>query len=282
MGKNIRIFIVEDEDQSRLGLVDLIASLDPEAVVVGQAANGRQALSSIVHLRPDLVFTDIRMPMMDGLALIRAVRERISDHQIDFVITSAFTDFSYAKAAMSLGVREYLVKPVDAESIAAILRHVRQAKCQNGTVSVSSPVHMENPLSGHKQFNLANMEHSPDKGRELESKDDLHPLIRKALPIIAERYASALSLEEISNQLSITPEYFSYLFHRNMGINFSGYLKNFRVAMACQLFCDEHYKVYEVAEKVGYADTKYFCRVFRDVTGLTPTDYVRRYNLGNK
>ena len=80
MGKNIRIFIVEDEDQSRLGLVDLIASLDPEAVVVGQAANGRQALSSIVHLRPDLVFTDIRMPMMDGLALIRAVRERISDH----------------------------------------------------------------------------------------------------------------------------------------------------------------------------------------------------------
>ena len=48
MGKNIRIFIVEDEDQSRLGLVDLIASLDPEAVVVGQAANGRQALSSIV------------------------------------------------------------------------------------------------------------------------------------------------------------------------------------------------------------------------------------------
>lgn len=282
MGKNIRIFIVEDEDQSRVGLVDLIASLDPEAVVVGQAANGRQALGSIVHLRPDLVFTDIRMPMMDGLALIRAVRERLPDHPIEFVITSAFTDFSYAKAAMSLGVREYLVKPVDAESIAAILRHLRQARCENGKTAGPGLASLENQAASHKPFNLATMDHFPEKSKELENKDDLHPLIRKALPIIAERYASALSLEEISSQLSITPEYFSYLFHRNMGINFSGYLKNFRVAMACQLFCDEHYKVYEVAEKVGYADTKYFCRVFRDVTGLTPTDYVRRYNLGNK
>lgn len=282
MGKSIRIFIVEDEDQSRAGLVDLISSLDPEAVVVGQAANGRQALSSIVHLRPDLVFTDIRMPIMDGLALIRAVRERVLDQPIEFVITSAFTDFSYAKAAMSLGVREYLVKPVDADSIAAILRHVRQAQCQNGKAVGPGPVPPVNQSAGPTPFNLAAMDQLPDKSKELESKDDLHPLIRKVLPIIAERYASTLNLEEISSQLSITPEYFSYLFHRNMGINFSGYLKNFRVAMACQLFCDEHYKVYEVAERVGYMDTKYFCRVFRDVTGLTPTEYIRRYNLGNK
>lgn len=97
------------------------------------------------------------------------------------------------------------------------------------------------------------------------------------MPIIARQYAQSISLEDLAQQLHLTSEYFSYLFHRNMGISLSGYLRNYRIAVACQLFCDAQSKIYEVAEKVGYPDAKYFCRAFRDVTGMTPSEYLRKY-----
>lgn len=138
--QSLRIYIVEDEERSRRGLADLITSLMPQALMVGQAADGRQALYDIQRLCPDLVFTDIRMPVMDGLALVRAIHERMPDYPVNFVIISAYANFTFAKTAIALGVREYIVKPVDAEAVQDILQRLSQEKClQHAAAAVPVP-----------------------------------------------------------------------------------------------------------------------------------------------
>ena len=93
-------------------------------LVVGDAENGVEALEKIENLNPDLVFTDIRMPYMDGLELINEINERYP--LIKSIIFSGFDDFDYAKEAIRMGVIEYVLKPVSAIELTEILRKVHK------------------------------------------------------------------------------------------------------------------------------------------------------------
>ena len=106
----IRCIIAEDEQILRRGLV---LATDWKALgceVIGEAADGVEALALIRHLKPDLVITDIRMPALDGLTLIQ---EAVSICDPEFIIMSGYNDFAYAKRAIHLGVTDYLCKPID-------------------------------------------------------------------------------------------------------------------------------------------------------------------------
>ena len=106
----MRIVIVEDEVQTREGLSRLIERIDPRYRVVGSAANGQKGLELICNKRPDVVITDIRMPQMDGLEMIESLaRLNVTPK---YIVISAFSEFSYARRAMSFGVSEYLLKPI--------------------------------------------------------------------------------------------------------------------------------------------------------------------------
>lgn len=106
----MRIVIVEDEVQTREGLSRLIERIDPRYRVVGSAANGQKGLELIYDKRPDVVITDIRMPQMDGLEMIESLaRLNVTPK---YIVISAFSEFSYARRAMSFGVSEYLLKPI--------------------------------------------------------------------------------------------------------------------------------------------------------------------------
>ncbi|MDQ6421457.1 response regulator [Paenibacillus sp. LHD-117] len=95
-------------------------------------------------------------------------------------------------------------------------------------------------------------------------------IIKKALGQIEERYREGISLEEVASKLGITPEYLSSQFNREVGRNFTAYVKEFRIRKAKELLMTKNLKTYEVADLVGYNDPKYFCRVFKEITGLSP------------
>lgn len=111
----MRIVVVEDGIKIRRGIIHLIEKLNPHYKVVGEAANGMDGLKIIGELKPDLVIADIRMPELGGLEMLQALKERKLKHKT--VILSAFSDFSFAQQAISLGVSEYLLKPVTAEKM---------------------------------------------------------------------------------------------------------------------------------------------------------------------
>ncbi|WP_017212924.1 response regulator transcription factor [Clostridium beijerinckii] len=102
-------------------------------------------------------------------------------------------------------------------------------------------------------------------------------IVRKAINYIKEYYSDKISLEEIASGMNITPEYLSRLFTKELGKSFSDYLKEFRIHKAKELLGSNKLKIYEIAEKVGYSDSKYFCKVFKESTGMSPKEYMKFY-----
>ncbi len=137
----MRIVVVEDETKPRDGLIHLIGKLDPAYCVVGQARNGREGKEIIAQLAPDLVITDIKMPEMDGLDMIRALRGE--GCAATFVILSGYAEFEYAKQGIVLGVRDYLLKPVSPRDIEELLKKVAGGRT---TFSIAPPQPL--PLAG--------------------------------------------------------------------------------------------------------------------------------------
>lgn len=107
-----------------------------------------------------------------------------------------------------------------------------------------------------------------------DKKEDIRNYtILRAINYIKEHYRENISLDQMAEYLEMTPEYLSTLFNREMGINFTTFLKEFRISHAKRLLKGSSLKVYEIAAEVGYNDSKYFNRVFKEVTGVSPGDY---------
>lgn len=101
--------------------------------------------------------------------------------------------------------------------------------------------------------------------------------VRKTVNYIKEYYSDKVSLEEIASKMNITHEYLSRLFTKEIGKSFSDYLKEYRIDKAKNLLVNDKLKIYEVAEMVGYGDPKYFCKVFKKVSGMSPKEYMKFY-----
>lgn len=235
----MRIIVIEDEAAARRGLVKLLEDMQqPGVQVVAQASDGQQGLQQIRALSPDVAFVDIQMPIMDGLEMIRQAREQ--GLSTTFVVVSAFAEFDYARQAMKLNVTEYLVKPITMEDVETVLAHLL-----------------------------------PRFGDSSVAGGACHPMVQRALKLLHEQYQDHINLSSTAESLGITPEYLSYLFHRDMGINFSTYLRNHRITRACEMMKAGSAKIYEIAHACGFSDAKYFCRVFREVTGQSPGVYIK-------
>ncbi|NMA67384.1 MAG: response regulator [Clostridiaceae bacterium] len=110
---------------------------------------------------------------------------------------------------------------------------------------------------------------------EKESEEQLSLNVKRAINMVMEYYQTGINLEEISAQLNLTPEYLGMQFHKETGVKFSTYIKEYRIAKAKELLIGSELKICEVAEKVGYSDAKYFSRVFREIVGQLPVEYRR-------
>ena len=112
--------------------------------------------------------------------------------------------------------------------------------------------------------------------RETQNESD-NLTIRRAKSMISEFYNVGITLDEIASRLNITPEYLGTQFHKETGVTFSAYIKNFRIQKAKELLIGTSLKLYEIADRVGYSDPKYFSKVFKETTGQLPADYRKSY-----
>ncbi len=120
----IKVFLVEDEYAIREGIKKSVDWEGDGFVLVGEAGDGEVAFPKIVKEKPDILITDIRMPFMDGLELSRLVKKELPDIRI--VVLSGYDDFNYAREAISIGVEEYILKPVSGDNLMGKLKEIAE------------------------------------------------------------------------------------------------------------------------------------------------------------
>lgn len=120
----MEIIVIEDEIRIREGLTKLIGKIDPTYQVVGEAENGLEGIRLIREKKPQVIITDIRMPDLDGLDMIKILRNE--NNQIKVILLSAYSDFAYAQEAIKLGVCEYLLKPISVNEVTKALKNAER------------------------------------------------------------------------------------------------------------------------------------------------------------
>ncbi len=131
----MKILVVEDEPQPREGLCDLLRKTSRDWELLPPSASGVEGVLAVEALRPDLVITDIRMPDLDGLGMIEAFQKAGSRPKV--IVLSGYPDFEYARKCLSLGVKEYLLKPSTASSMIEAVRQVEDEHWSDGDLADS-------------------------------------------------------------------------------------------------------------------------------------------------
>lgn len=254
----LRVLIAEDEDMIRKGLVYTMDWLSMDCVVVAEASNGREGLEKILEFRPDVVIADIRMPYLDGIEMIRQASETVTF--VGLILTS-YAEFDYARRAIDARVREYLLKPVDEEKLAQIMKTIA------------------GEIAHRRQAEYALEQAEPEDSLDLEYYMELDRSEKGYVSRILERirtgYAEKLSIESISDEMGVSASYLSRKFKEVTGQTFLDFLNRYRVQQAIILLETGKYRISEISEATGFSDYKHFCSVFKKYTLRSPTKFIR-------
>jgi len=336
-----RAAIVDDEPVIRFGIR---ASVDWEKEQIGLAgdfANGEAAWREISREPVDILITDIKMPVMDGLELTRRTLERYPRTKV--ILVSSYSDFEYVREGLQLGVLDYLLKPtLEPEGLLAIVRKclgkIEQERSDErnrqlvmsmrdavtdaplassgqaaaetpegagsgsgggsecGTISVSSGDSgnggvSANGVGGASGFGGVN-------GADRASGENAasgavgangaglagnRRLMAKAVQYIQANFTRELTLRQVADSVHMSKNYFCQQFKRYAGENYIDYVIRLRIERAKELLScpDTGIRIYEAAEQSGFNDVKYFSKLFKRMTGLSPIEYRERSQDGS-
>lgn len=248
------LLIVDDEPLICEGIRSKIIRMDrPDIGRIRIAHDGREAVGMIHDAAPHIILTDIKMPQMDGITLLRSVARTHPD--IKFLILSGFGDYEYVREAFKYGVSDYLLKPVSYADLSDQLGHV----IGRLEPPAAEPMHH---VSGFAKPAAAR--HKPEEGSSV---------IELAKTYIQQHYRHNLQLAEVANRYSMNYSYFSSLFKKETGMTFTAFLTKIRMEEACRLLRDPTQRVKEIAESVGYDNAHHFSRAFKNVYSYSPNQF---------
>jgi Response regulator containing CheY-like receiver domain and AraC-type DNA-binding domain len=241
-----RIIVVDDEVWVVIGIKKLIQKTGLPFEIIAEANNGIAAYEKVMTLKPDILISDIRMPGLNGLDLMKKLNE--SDINLKVIFISGFAEFKYAQAAVALGALDYLLKPIEEDAIRAILE--RFIAIREGRSSKSGA--------------------EPDK---IQIED---PRIKRVVEEINQCYKEEISLGFLAEKYNLSIGYLSSLIKKELGQSFSEYISMKRMQDAKQLLMREDLSIDAVAEMVGYKDYFYFTKVFKNYTGVSPSKFRKK------
>ena len=144
----MRIVVVEDEIRIREGICNLIEKMFPNHQVIGSAENGEEGLKLILQENPDLIITDVRMPLMDGLTMLSLAYQNERKIKSKAIVLSAYAEFSYAQQAMRWGVSEYLIKPLVVGELVQAIKNIEKQNIEEGKQNPEVLGRLENIILG--------------------------------------------------------------------------------------------------------------------------------------
>jgi len=243
-----KILIVDDEPRLRNGISNYFPWNEIGFEVVAEAGNGKEALEYIENNSVDVVFTDIKMPVMSGIDLAREIYNRGLNIKVIFL--SGYKDFNYAQEAINYNVKNYVLKPTRYNELAEVFTKIK------------------NDLDKESESRRA--VEQPVKAPEFYG---IHEKIITTVKEYVREHYNEVSLENVADLVHLNAFYLSKLFKRRTGQNFSDYVISVKMEKAAQLLREIDYKTYEVGNLVGYDSPKTFSRAFKSYFGISPKEY---------
>ena len=236
------IAVVDDEKIIRNGITKIIQRNVQDAQVCGTFGSARECMAYTDSHPVDLIVTDIRMPDLTGLDMMKIIRQ--NHPYLDFVVISGYSDFEYCRTAIQYKVFDYLLKPIEKEELIWIVRQYCAMKNDDSMHSL-------------QQINAT---------QEVSSIQAIKKYIRY-------HYSERITMEELGNKLFLNPNYISQLFKKETGQSVSSYILKIRMEMACSYLEDYSRNISEVAQMTGYSSPKPFAVAFRKYMGMSPSEY---------
>lgn len=347
----LKVMVVDDDYAVREGMVAGVNWTRLGCRVIAQADNGVDALKKIEKERPDVIFTDVVMPRMDGLGLMEEVLKRYPE--IRMVVISAYDEAPFVRRSMHFEAVEYLLKPYDEQQVAEVIEKIR--------AKISTPMRhaqdnlpdedyqairtlseetlaclrqadpdlvekrvrelfdriealhirsmlfvttvcvdlltkaigvVKQTLPGESQLEIRSMLDMVAKVktvgemRELTMRalrgmactmaaagSEMSRIVKQVCQIIESEYMTNLTIPQIAERMHVSVNYLQSQFKRETGRTIRQYLTDVRIEQARRLLLQSGRKVSDICSQVGYKDTDYFVRVFREATGMTPNEY---------
>jgi len=249
--RRFKILLVEDDDDFRFYLKDNLASL----FIIMEAANGKEGWQKALSGQPDLMVSDVNMPLMDGLELSRKMKGDERVRHIPVILLTALSSEQDQLRALGLGVNDYISKPFNVEILISRIRNLLEFK---GAVeeTFKKRVHIE-----------------PGE-IEVEAEETEEDFIRQAVEVLEKNIANAdFSVDEWSREMGLSRTTLYKRILAATGNTPIGFIRSFRMKRAAQLLEKSRHNVAEVAYMVGFNNPKYFARYFKEVYGKLPSAY---------
>lgn len=240
------VYVVDDEELILSEIVTTVPWMDNGFTVCGFSTSASQAKEEILALKPDVVFTDLKMPSMDGIELMTCLKGEL---ECEFVLLSAYGTFEDSRSFFLNKGFDYILKPLEQNDMSFLLQ-----KLYKKLVRI--------------------------KGGEPTTEDaGINPEFLKLIIYVKENYRESISLKMLSKQFNLSANYICNLFAKHQEQTLTRFISELRMQEAARLIKEgkEPFKV--IGLEVGYADYYYFCKVFRDYYGMSPSEYRKSSGL---
>lgn len=253
-----RILIADDEPIERMVIGKTIRSYFGDEIALFEAENGREAIALFREHDCQIAVLDISMPGINGLEAAEEIRRENQTCSIIFL--TAYDEFEFAKRAIRVRALDYLLKPSAKEDLIAVLEEA---------VWISRGCTQERDFSVRNALQSKEMQEKDEKPDSMKNQ----ALAEHIRVYLETHYMEDISLQDAAEQLHYSDAYFCRFFKQNFDKSFIMYLSELRIEKAKELLADITVNIKEIGQKVGYRDSSYFTKVFKRITGVTPSEY---------
>lgn len=254
-----KLLIVDDEQVIRQGL-SMLPWEENGIEIVGLLKNGVEAEEWINNFEVDILLTDIRMPGVSGIELAKITLQNYPCAKV--ILLTGYGEFEYAKAAVSLGVFDYILKPSNPREIMECVK----GACQKYEEERSTKIRLKEMETKLQDFSVLIR---PTE----EILDDKEDRIDKIIQFIYSNYNKELTLSVLAEEFHFTTVYLSHYIKKETGYTFLEILTSVRMYYAAKYLKDSKMKNGEICHKVGISDERYFGQIFKKKYGMTPYEY---------
>ncbi|MDT8716883.1 helix-turn-helix domain-containing protein [Clostridium sp. 19966] len=244
-----KALIIDDEKHVRQA-IELLGEWERFSLLKPYyASNGQDGLIAMKEISPEIVFVDMKMPVMDGKEFLRRATVEFSKTQ--YIVISGYDDFELVRAALKNNVIDYLLKPINEDDL-------------NDAISKAvAKINKNVPTTTSEYWQ------STEAGQSMSSKS-----IAKAIKqYIDENYSKEVNLSMFSDKYHFSKEYLTKIFKERYNCGIYEYALNLKMSRAKELLNNQDVPINEIALRLGYNNSNYFSKAFKNFHSISPSEY---------